>query len=41
MYIWPRYRKDGEVVLAGSVPSYPQYIEAAAVARRACRRSPR
>lgn len=26
--------KDGEVVLGGSVPSYPQYIEAAAVARR-------
>jgi osmotically-inducible protein OsmY len=26
--------RDGEVVLAGSVPSYPQYIEAAAVARR-------
>jgi osmotically-inducible protein OsmY len=26
--------KDGEVVLAGSVPSYPQYIEAGAVARR-------
>jgi osmotically-inducible protein OsmY len=26
--------QDGEVTLAGSVPSYPQYIEAAAVARR-------
>ena len=26
--------RDGEVVLAGSVPSYPQYLEAAAVARR-------
>jgi osmotically-inducible protein OsmY len=26
--------RDGEVVLAGSVPSYPQYIEAGAVARR-------
>jgi osmotically-inducible protein OsmY len=26
--------RDGEVVLAGSVPSYPQYVEAAAVARR-------
>ena len=26
--------RDGEVVLGGSVPSYPQYIEAAAVARR-------
>ena len=26
--------KDGKVVLGGSVPSYPQYIEAAAVARR-------
>jgi osmotically-inducible protein OsmY len=25
---------DGEVVLAGSVPSYPQYVEAAAVASR-------
>jgi len=26
--------RDGDVVLAGSVPSYPQSIEAAAVARR-------
>ena len=26
--------RDGEVVLAGSVPSYPQYLQAAAVARR-------
>ena len=26
--------RDGEVVLAGSVPSYPQYLEAAAVASR-------
>jgi osmotically-inducible protein OsmY len=26
--------RAGEVVLCGSVPSYPQYIEAAAVARR-------
>jgi osmotically-inducible protein OsmY len=26
--------RDGEVVLAGSVPSYSQYLEAAAVARR-------
>jgi hypothetical protein len=26
--------RDGDVVLAGSVPSYPQYVEAAAVARR-------
>ena len=26
--------RDGEVVLAGSVPSYPQYVEAAAVASR-------
>jgi len=26
--------RDGEVVLTGSVPSYPQYVEAAAVARR-------
>ncbi|MGD0064063.1 MAG: BON domain-containing protein [Streptosporangiaceae bacterium] len=26
--------RNGDVVLAGSVPSYPQYIEAAAVARR-------
>jgi osmotically-inducible protein OsmY len=26
--------RDGDVVLAGSVPSYPQYLEAAAVARR-------
>lgn len=26
--------REGEVVLAGSVPSYPQYIQAAAVARR-------
>ena len=26
--------RDGEVVLGGSVPSYPQYIEAAPVARR-------
>jgi len=25
---------DGEVVLTGSVPSYPDYVEAAAVARR-------
>jgi osmotically-inducible protein OsmY len=27
--------EDGEVVLTGSVPSYPQYLEAAAVAGRA------
>jgi osmotically-inducible protein OsmY len=27
--------KDGEVVLTGSVPSYPQYLEAAVVASRA------
>jgi osmotically-inducible protein OsmY len=26
--------RDGDVVLAGSVPGYPQYIQAAAVARR-------
>jgi len=26
---------DGEVVLTGSVPSYPQYVQAAAVAARA------
>src|SRR5580692_6898044 len=26
--------RDGEVVLAGSVPSYPQYVEAAAVGSR-------
>jgi osmotically-inducible protein OsmY len=26
--------RDGEVVLAGSVSSYPQYLQAAAVARR-------
>jgi osmotically-inducible protein OsmY len=26
--------RDGEVVLTGSVPSYPQYLEAAAVASR-------
>ena len=26
--------RDGEVVLAGSVPGYPQYLEAAAVASR-------
>ena len=26
--------RDGEVVLAGSVPDYPQYLEAAAVASR-------
>src|SRR5271154_2673234 len=26
--------RDGEVVLAGSVPSYPQYLQAATVARR-------
>jgi osmotically-inducible protein OsmY len=26
--------RDGDVVLAGSVPSYPQYLEAAAVASR-------
>jgi osmotically-inducible protein OsmY len=26
--------RDGEVVLAGSVPSYPQYLEAGAVASR-------
>jgi osmotically-inducible protein OsmY len=26
--------RDGEVVLAGSVPSYPQYLEAAAVTSR-------
>jgi osmotically-inducible protein OsmY len=26
--------RDGEVILSGSVPSYPQYIEAVAVARR-------
>jgi osmotically-inducible protein OsmY len=26
--------RDGDVVLSGSVPSYPQYVEAAAVARR-------
>jgi osmotically-inducible protein OsmY len=26
--------RDGEVVLAGTVPSYPQYLEASAVARR-------
>jgi osmotically-inducible protein OsmY len=26
--------RDGEVVLAGSVPSYPQYVEAATVASR-------
>jgi osmotically-inducible protein OsmY len=26
--------RDGDVVLSGSVPSYPQYIEAVAVARR-------
>ena len=25
---------DGDVVLSGSVPSYPQYVQAAAVARR-------
>jgi osmotically-inducible protein OsmY len=25
--------RDGEVVLAGSVPSYPQYLQVAAVAR--------
>jgi osmotically-inducible protein OsmY len=25
--------RDGEVVLAGSVPAYPQYLQAAAVAR--------
>ena len=27
--------KDGDVVLTGSVPSYPQYVQAAAVAARA------
>ena len=26
--------RDGEVTLAGSVPSYPEYLQAAAVARR-------
>ena len=26
---------DGDVVLTGSVPSYPQYVQAAAVAARA------
>jgi osmotically-inducible protein OsmY len=26
--------RDGDVVLSGSVPSYPQYLEAVAVARR-------
>jgi osmotically-inducible protein OsmY len=26
--------REGDVVLSGSVPSYPQYVEAAAVARR-------
>ena len=29
--------RDGDVVLSGSVPSYPRYVEAAAVARRVAR----
>ena len=30
-----RVEMDGDVVLTGSVPSYPQYVQAAAVAARA------